>query len=259
MTDKSPSGALERLFRLQELLLEAHTKAERRNRTPEHLVHVEAAWQDFRRKRQEVASRREQAEVRKNELDEQVAGYAEQLKKSEAKRKAVKGQHEYTALLTEVDHAQREIRTREDELLQVEETLSQARADEEALAATSGEEEAGYEEQMAEWRAEQAKLSAEIEVAEKKAAEIRATVDKRLLAIFDRIAKMRSGVAVARVAMVGPPDGRLLLVQRQAPAAAPLRSPPLARDPPVRELQENPLLGRQRPAVTAGRLDGARG
>ncbi len=204
MTDNSPSGALERLFRLQELLLEAHTKAERRNRTPEHLVHVEAAWQDFRRKRHEVASRREQAEVRKNELDEQVAGYAEQLKKSEAKRKAVKGQHEYTALLTEVDHAQREIRTREDELLLVEETLSQARADEEALAATSGEEEAGYEEQMAEWRAEQAKLSAEIEVAEKTAAEIRVKVEKRLLATFDRIAKMRSGVAVARVAMVGP-------------------------------------------------------
>ena len=203
MTDKSPSGALERLFRLQELLLEAHTKAERHNRTPEHLVHVEAAWQDFRRKRQEVASRREQADLRKNELDEQVAGYAEQLKKSEAKRKAVKGQHEYTALLTEVDHAQREIRTREDELLLVEETLSQARADEEALAATAGEEEAEYREQMTEWRAEQAKLSAEIEVAEKAATAIRATIEKRLLATFDRIAKMRSGVAVARVAMVG--------------------------------------------------------
>ena len=202
MTDKSPSGALERLFRLQELLLEARTKAERRNRTPEHLVHVEAAWQDFRRKRQEVVSRREQAEARKKELDEQVAGYAEQLKKSEAKRKAVKGQHEYTALLTEVDHAQREIRTREDELLQVEEALSQARADEEALASTSGQEEAGYEEQMSEWRAEQAKLSAEVEAAEKAAAEIRAKIDKRLISTFDRIAKMRHGVAVARVAMV---------------------------------------------------------
>ncbi len=202
MTDKSPSGALERLFRLQELLLEARTKAERRNRTPEHLVHVEAAWQDFRRKRQEVAARRERAEARKKELDEQIAGYAEQLKKSEAKRKAVKGQHEYTALLTEVDHAQREIRTREDELLQVEDVLGKARADEEALAATSGQEEAGYEEQMSEWRAEQAKLDAEAETAEKAATEIRAKVDKRLLATFERIAKMRAGVAVARVAMV---------------------------------------------------------
>jgi hypothetical protein len=202
LTDKSPSGALERLFRLQELLLEARTKAERHDRTPEHLVHVEAAWQDFRRKRQEVVSRREQAAARKKELDEQVAGYAEQLKKSEAKRKAVKGQHEYTALLTEVDHAQREIRTREDELLLVEEALAQALADEKALAATSGEEEAGYEEQMSEWRAEQARLSAEVKVAEKAAAEIRTAVDKRLLGVFDRIAKMRNGVAVARVAMV---------------------------------------------------------
>lgn len=204
MTDKSPSGALERLFRLQELLLEAHSKGERRNRTPEHLVHVEAAWQDFRRKRQEVASRREHSELRKKELDEQLAGYGEQLKKSEAKRKAVKGQHEYTALLTEVDHAQREIRTREDELLVVEETLGQARADETALAATSGQEEAGYEAQMAEWREEQAKLAAEIGVAEKAATTLRATIDKRLLSTFDRIAKMRAGVAVARVAMVGP-------------------------------------------------------
>ncbi|MCL4809895.1 MAG: hypothetical protein KJ062_19215, partial [Thermoanaerobaculia bacterium] len=120
MTDKSPSGARARLFRLQELLLEARTKDEKRSRTPEHLVHVEAAWQDFQRKRREVASRREQAEARKKELDEQVEGITEQLKKSEAKRKAVKGQHEYTALLTEVDFAQREIRTREDELLHVE-------------------------------------------------------------------------------------------------------------------------------------------
>ncbi len=202
MTDKSPSGALERLFRLQELLLEARTKAERRVKTPEHLVHVEAAWQDFRRKRQEVASRRERAEARKKELDEQVASFTDQLKKSEAKRKAVKGQHEYTALLTEVDHAQREIRTREDELLQVEEALAQAKTDEDALAATSGDEEAGYEEQMSEWRAEQGKLAAEVAEAEKAAAEIRASIDKRRLGVFDRIAKMRHGVAVARVAMV---------------------------------------------------------
>ena len=88
MTEKSPSGALERLFRLQELLLDARTRTERRSRTPEHLVHVEAAWQDFRRKRQEVVSRREKADARKKELDEQVAGFNEMLKKSEAKRKA---------------------------------------------------------------------------------------------------------------------------------------------------------------------------
>ena len=202
MTDKSPSGALERLFRLQELLLEARTKAERHDRTPEHLVHVEAAWQDFRRKRQEVVTRREKAEARKQELDDEVAGFNEMLRKSEAKRKAVKGQHEYTALLTEVDHAQREIRTREDELLQVEETLAHARAEEAALAATSAEEEAGYEAQMSEWRTEQEKLAAEAAVAEKAADAIRATVDKRLLSTFDRIAKMRAGVAVARVSMV---------------------------------------------------------
>ena len=57
---------------------------------------------------------------------------------------------------------------------------------------------------MAEWRAEQARLAAEIGVAEAAAATIRATIEKRLLGTFDRIAKMRSGVAVARVAMVGP-------------------------------------------------------
>jgi predicted nucleic acid-binding Zn-ribbon protein len=41
-----------------------------------------------------------------------------------------------------------------------------------------------------------------VKVAEKAAAEIRTAVDKRLLGVFDRIAKMRNGVAVARVAMV---------------------------------------------------------
>lgn len=203
MVDKLPVNPLERLFKLQLLLEEVRTKTERRSRTPEHLTHVEAAYQDALARRQEAAARLSQAEARKKALEDEIAELNEQLKKTQQKRNAIKGNREYGAFLEELDTAQREIRGREDEILSIEEALRAAKADAEAADGSFPAEESEYDERMGSWRAEQERLSAEIAKAEKLAAEVRGTLDKRLLSTFDRIAKVRGGVAVARVAMVG--------------------------------------------------------
>ncbi len=57
---------------------------------------------------------------------------------------------------------------------------------------------------MKEWRAEQAVLSEEIAKAEAKAKALREELDGRLLSTFDRLARVRAGIAVAKVDMVGP-------------------------------------------------------
>lgn len=204
MVDKPSLNPLDRLFKIQELLSEARSKAERRTRVPDHLQHVEAAFQDVVRRRQEAAARIQKAEARKRVLDGEIAELNEQVQKTQAKRGAVKTNREYGAFLDELDQTQRAIREREDEILRLEEALQGAQAEAAPLDEGFAAEQASYDEQMGEWRAEQARLLEEATAAERAAAELKVGIDKRLLVQFDRIAKMREGLAIARVVMAGP-------------------------------------------------------
>jgi hypothetical protein len=195
---------LEPLFRLQELLLEVQRKNERRGKTPEHLAHVEAAFQDARRRRDEAEEKLTQASTRKKALDGEVADLSEKLKKYQQQLPTVKTNREYGALLNELDGVKREIRAKEDEILALEENASSSSAELAAREASFPAEEAGYEEQMKEWRAEQAALSHEIAAAEKEVQALKKKIDRRLFTTFERIARVRGGIAVARITMVGP-------------------------------------------------------
>lgn len=200
--DQQPSSPIERLYQLQLVLSEVKTKNERRSKTPDHLVHVEASYQDLVRRRDELSGRVAVAESRKKELASEIADLGEQLKKYQGQLALVKTNREYGALLNEMDEIKKKVRTREDETLALEETLSQAQAEAQEREAAFPVEQEGYEEQMREWRAEQDALSRDVAVATARAEEIRKGIDKRLLALFDRIAKARAGLAVARVELV---------------------------------------------------------
>ena len=178
-------------------------KTEKRSRTPDHLLHIEAAHQAAVRSREATETRVAEAELRKKALDGEIADLSEKLKKYQGQLVTVKTHREYGALLNEIDGIKREIRGREDEILVLDETLASAQAEAAELETAFPHEEAGYEDQMTEWRAEQALLAAEIAQGEARAAELRATLEKRLLLTFDRIAHSRAGIGVARVSMVG--------------------------------------------------------
>jgi predicted nucleic acid-binding Zn-ribbon protein len=195
---------LDRLFLLQEVLIEVHQKTERRSRTPEHLAHIEAAYRDARRQREETEKALARAGERRKALEDEIADLNEKLKKYQGQLQTVKTNREYGALLNEIDVVKRDVRTREDEILSLEEAAAAASAELERRNEAFPAEEAGYEEQMKEWRAEQALLSDEIARAEAKAKTLRAELDHRLLATFDRLSRVRAGIAVAKVDMVGP-------------------------------------------------------
>ena len=203
MTETRTLSPLDRLFRLQEILLEARKKSEKREKTPDHLAHIEAAYRDAVKFRQEAETRFTVAEKRKRDLDEEIADLNEKLKKYQAQLVSVKTNREYGALLNEIDGVKREIRTREDEILALEETVTSTRAEAVERDAAFPAEEAGYHTQMTDWRAEQAVLTEEINRAESEASTLREGLDRRLLGTFDRISKSRAGVALARVNMVG--------------------------------------------------------
>jgi hypothetical protein len=203
MAETETEGALDRLFRLQEILLEVKRKTERCGRTPDHLVHVEAAYHDAQKRREELGGRAKEAEERRKVLADELADLGEKLKRYQQQLVAVKTNREYGALLNEIDGVKREVRTREDELLSVEETLASAKIEADERSLSSPGEDQEYESQMTEWRAEQALLSDEIAKAEAEADVLRTAIDRRLLGTYERIAKARAGVGMARVAMVG--------------------------------------------------------
>ena len=196
-------GALDRLYLLQEVLIEVHVKTEKRERTPEHLAHIEAAYRESRQQREETERTLARAAERKKALESEILDLNEKLKKYQGQLQTVKTNREYGALLNELDVVKRDVRTREDEILLLEESSAAAAAELERRNEAFPAEEAGYEEQMKEWRAEQALLSLEIAKAEEQAKALRAELDNRLLSTFDRLARVRSGIAVAKVDMVG--------------------------------------------------------
>lgn len=200
----SRGGPLDSLYRLQELILEIQRKTERGSRTPDHLTHVEAAFQDARKRREEAGEKHSRAAARKKVLEGEIADLTEKLKKYQQQLPSVKTNREYGALLNELDAVKREVRSREDEILSLEEDLAASSAEVAAHEASFPAEEAGYEEQMKEWRSEQAALAAEISAAQAEAKKLEASIDKGLLRRFRQIAVKRGGVALARVTMVGP-------------------------------------------------------
>jgi predicted nucleic acid-binding Zn-ribbon protein len=197
------TGALDRLFLLQEVLIEVHQKIEKRAKTPEHLAHVEAAYRDARQQREENEKTLARAAERRKALEGEILDLNEKLKKYQTQLQSVKTNREYGALLNELDVVKRDVRTREDEILALEETSTAAAAELERRNEAFPAEEAGYEEQMKEWRAEQALLTAEIAKAEAQAKALREELDHRLLSTFDRLSRVRAGIAVAKVDMVG--------------------------------------------------------
>jgi predicted nucleic acid-binding Zn-ribbon protein len=196
-------GALDRLFLLQEVLIEVQVKTEKRGQTPEHLAHIEAAYRDSRQQREETERTLAKAAERKKTLEGEILDLNEKLKKYQGQLQTVKTNREYGALLNELDVVKRDVRTREDEILALDETSAAAAEELARRNEAFPAEEAGYEEQMKEWRAEQAVLSAEIEKAEAQAKALRAELDARLLSTFDRLSRVRAGVAVAKIDMVG--------------------------------------------------------
>jgi len=196
-------GALDRLYLLQEVLIEVHVKTEKRERTPEHLAHIEAAYREARSQREETERTLTRAAERRKTLESEILDLNEKLKKYQGQLQTVKTNREYGALLNELDVVKRDVRTREDEILALEESSAAAAAELERRNEAFPAEEADYEEQMKEWRAEQAALAEEIAKAEAQAKALRAELDNRLLSTFDRLARVRAGIAVAKVDMVG--------------------------------------------------------
>jgi predicted nucleic acid-binding Zn-ribbon protein len=188
---------LERLIALQRLDTAAHDAERRLADAPEREKALDARLDAAR---QHLTAAKEQLAVNQNArrtIEKDVAVHQGRLSKFREQAMAVKTNQEYHAIQHEMAFAQTEIKTREDEILelmvQADELTADVKRSEAALAA----EQKAVEADRKSIAVESSELKAALE---RMAAERKTTVagiTPQVLAIFDQVAKRRGGIAVA--------------------------------------------------------------
>jgi uncharacterized protein len=188
---------LERLIALQRLDSAADAARRRLAEEPEREKALEARLDTAR---QRVAHAKEQLtanQTARREIDKEVAVHQGRLSKYREQAMAVKTNVEFHAIQKEIGHAQSEIKTHEDKMLErMLEADDLTAAAKKAEADLAAEQNAVNADRQA-MSAEHAALQASLEQAAAERAGLVTAMDKQTLAIFELVSSRRHGVAVA--------------------------------------------------------------
>jgi uncharacterized protein len=188
---------LERLIALQRLDTAAETARKRLADAPEREQQLEARLEHAKQSVATTKARLAENQSQRRELEKEVAVHQGRLSKFREQAMAVKTNQEYHAIQNEIAHAQAQIKTHEDRMLEhMLDADDLAAAVKKAEADLVGEQRAVDADRKA-LAAERVELQASLEKSASERATIVAALDRQLLAIFEQVAKKRHGVAVA--------------------------------------------------------------
>ncbi len=188
---------LERVIALQRLDSAAHDAQRRLAEEPERQKAFDARLDAAKGR---VAAAKQQLtdnQSSRREIEKDVAVHQSRLSKFREQAMAVKTNQEYHAIQHEIAYAQTEIKTREDQILELmvaaDELSAEAKRAEAALAA----EQKAVDADRKALAGELTELKASLERIARERASLVAAISPKVLAIFDIVAKRRNGVAVA--------------------------------------------------------------
>jgi uncharacterized protein len=188
---------LERLIALQRLDTAADAARRRLADEPERQKSLETRLESAR---QRVAHAKEQLtanQAARREIDKEVAIHQSRLSKYREQAMAVKTNVEYHAIQKEIGHAQSEIKTHEDRMLErMLEADDLMAAVKKAEADFAAEQKAVDADRKA-MTAEHAQLQASLEQIATERTGIVAALDRQTLAVFELVSSRRNGVALA--------------------------------------------------------------
>ncbi|HSN67691.1 MAG TPA: hypothetical protein VLV48_00485 [Thermoanaerobaculia bacterium] len=190
---------VERLWNLQTVLTRLAEKERALNDKPEGYATAERALREVESEIARLAQRSEELGKKRRQLDSELQGAQETLKKFQGAQMQVKNQQQYAAALKEIDTSRKQVKEIEEadlaimtELEEVETALADARSREEGLRATHDRE---YEA----WQSSLGDLKRDAEETRKSAAEAEEGIPDTLRRQFHQIFRHRQGVAMARV------------------------------------------------------------
>jgi len=197
------SPELKGLIQLQQL---ESTMAEARARIaahPQRLADADTRLSDAEHVVEEATQRLKDAQEARRTLEKDAAVYQARLSKFKDQLASVKTNREYTAMQHEIETAQKDLGASEEKVLErmlaIDELTAEVKQAEGARAA-----------QKKAVDAEKAELGAELVTVEKSLAEataaragVLASIEPRLVSLFEQVAKLKKGVALSMVTRDG--------------------------------------------------------
>ncbi len=185
------------LIQLQEIDLKVRRLTEQQKRFPELLAGFE---QRRTRNKEELEQSKEAlqtAQKNKRDRDKDLEAGAQKVEKLKARTSEIKTNKEYTALLKEIETAEKENKVIEDEILVLMEKIDKAASQIGAAETRAREEEAAIAADQKEQEAAFARVEEELKAAveERKAAAGR--VQPPFLSLYQKLAESKAGMALA--------------------------------------------------------------
>jgi hypothetical protein len=188
---------IQRLIALQNIDSAVHDAERRIAAEPDHQKSFEARLEVVR---QQVAHAREQLTDNQNVrrgIEKDVAVHQGRLSKFRDQLMAVKTNIEYQAMQKEIGFAQGEVKTLEDRILELMMQADDITADVKRAEAALAAEQKAVDKERQTLAAEIAELTARQVQLTKERAEVVASLDPKVLAVFEMVSRRRNGVAVA--------------------------------------------------------------
>ncbi len=191
------NAELVQLIQLQGLDLRIQTLTRQRSDFPRQIESLELEIKDAEKKFQDSQALMEQLRKERRSLEGEVDALRVKLSKYKDQLMSVKTNKEYTAVLNEIDTCNKEIVSREDEVLDIMEKM-----DEHEKAVHGGQEALVARREAV--RKQQAELRKQLEAVDAQLGNLQAdrnrlqeTISTSLLNLYSRIAGARKGVAMA--------------------------------------------------------------
>ena len=191
--------ALDQLYRLQDRIRFVRTRERERDTVPAELTEVDRQFKEKLEAVRNLKGRLTEAEIEHRRAAAELADLQEKLKKYQTQLRSVQTSREYSAILNEIDGAEKLVRGTEDRVLALEEEIETARADLKTREENLPRETEEHEEKLKDWRAAQRGMNVEIERAKGEILELESRIHPRELAEFRRLVDKKGGLAIVRV------------------------------------------------------------
>lgn len=193
---------LDTIVELQKTITELAAADQRLNTIPEWMSELHEEHSQRQTESDAVVETAEVAERERREAEAAVSDSQEKLKHYQEQIGKVSTQHEYGALLKEIDTVKEQIRASEQQALEAMARQEESMKQSEALHEGFHELDEQYQTELAKWESEKPAVTEVIQELSERREELRTEVPRNLLMLFDRILERYDGQALSRVRMM---------------------------------------------------------
>ena len=192
-------GHLESIVSLHMTLTELADADRRLNSIPEWMSELHEEHSERKAGIEAVEAAATAAEQERREAEAALEDAQEKQKRYQEQLGKVSTQREYGALLTEIDTTKGQIAESEKAALDATERKEQSEAKREELREAFRDLDERYNAELEKWESEKPAVADTIKVLEARSEELRASVPRNVLLLFDRLYEHSDGKALARV------------------------------------------------------------